>query len=51
MNGWAVVVTAVLIVSMAPAFLGLIVTLPIRGHTTWHLYKKCVVIPEEEAVS
>ncbi|MHA7774829.1 DUF2189 domain-containing protein [Roseibium sp. M-1] len=47
MIGWAFVVTAVLIVSMAPAFLGLVVTLPILGHTTWHLYKKCVVLPEE----
>lgn len=46
MIGWAFVVTAVLIVSMAPAFLGLIVSLPILGHTTWHLYKKCVEIPE-----
>ncbi|MBO6856390.1 MAG: DUF2189 domain-containing protein [Roseibium sp.] len=47
MIGWAFVVTAVLIVSMAPAFLGLVVSLPILGHTTWHLYKKCVEIPEE----
>ncbi|MCK7614046.1 DUF2189 domain-containing protein [Roseibium sediminicola] len=47
MIGWAFVVTAVLIVSMAPAFLGLIITLPILGHTTWHLYKKCVEIPKE----
>lgn len=46
MIGWALVVTALLIVSMAPAFLGLIVTLPILGHTTWHLYKKCVATPE-----
>ncbi len=46
MIGWAFVVTAVLIVSMAPAFLGLVVSLPILGHTTWHLYKKCVEIPE-----
>jgi uncharacterized membrane protein len=47
MIGWAFVVTAVLIVSMAPAFLGLIVTLPVLGHTTWHLYKKCVETPKE----
>lgn len=46
MIGWAFVVTAVLIVSMAPAFLGLIVTLPVLGHTTWHLYRKCVAAPE-----
>jgi uncharacterized membrane protein len=47
MIGWAFVVTAVLIVSMAPAFLGLVVSLPILGHTTWHLYKKCVEIPDD----
>ncbi len=49
MIGWALVVTALLIVSMVPAFLGLIVVLPVLGHTTWHLYKKCVVIPEESS--
>ncbi|WP_371932859.1 DUF2189 domain-containing protein [Roseibium sp. MMSF_3544] len=46
MIGWALVVTALLIVSMVPAFLGLIVVLPVLGHTTWHLYKKCVVLPK-----
>jgi len=49
MIGWAFTVTALLIVSMAPAFLGLIVTLPVLGHTTWHLYKKCVEMPGETA--
>ncbi len=49
MIGWALVVTALLIVSIVPAFLGLIVVLPVLGHTTWHLYKKCVVIPEESS--
>ncbi|WP_428640808.1 DUF2189 domain-containing protein [Roseibium sp.] len=49
MIGWAFVVTAVLVVSMIPAFLGLIATLPILGHTTWHLYRKCVEAPEEAA--
>ncbi|WP_289035322.1 DUF2189 domain-containing protein [uncultured Roseibium sp.] len=42
MIGWAIVVTISLIVSIAPAFAGLVITLPILGHTTWHLYKKCV---------
>ncbi|PVB59386.1 DUF2189 domain-containing protein [Labrenzia sp. 011] len=48
MIGWAFVVTALLIVSMVPAFIGLVVTLPILGHTTWHLYRKCVVIPAQD---
>ncbi|WP_150525181.1 DUF2189 domain-containing protein [Roseibium sediminis] len=45
MIGWAFVVTIVLIASMIPAFLGLVITLPILGHTTWHLYRKCVEPP------
>lgn len=42
MVGWGLLITLVLIVSMAPAFLGLLVTLPVLGHTTWHLYKRVV---------
>lgn len=42
MIGWAAAIVAVLIVSAMPAFLGLIVTLPILGHTTWHLYRRIV---------
>jgi len=49
MIGWAFVVTGILIVSMLPAFLGLVISLPILGHTTWHLYKKCVASPEDMA--
>ena len=49
MIGWALVVTVTLIISMAPAFAGLVITLPILGHTTWHLYKKCVAPPEDAA--
>ncbi len=30
-------------VAMVPAFLGLLLALPILGHATWHLYKKLVV--------
>lgn len=43
MLGWAVIVVVVLVVSTLPLFLGLLVTLPILGHTTWHLYRKLVV--------
>ncbi len=42
MLGWAAVISVTILVSMAPAFLGLIVTLPILGHTTWHLYQRAV---------
>jgi uncharacterized membrane protein len=37
MLGWAAILSVTLLVSMVPAFLGLIVTLPVLGHTTWHL--------------
>ncbi|MBD8892308.1 DUF2189 domain-containing protein [Roseibium litorale] len=50
MIGWAGIVTVTLMLSMAPAFLGLIVTLPVLGHTTWHLYRKCVE-PEAAAAT
>jgi len=42
MIGWAVVVVVLLIVSALPFFLGLLVTLPVLGHTTWHLYRRVV---------
>lgn len=43
MIGWAAVVVLLLIVSALPYFLGLIVTLPVLGHATWHLYRRIVV--------
>jgi len=39
---WAVTVVAFLVVGMLPAFLGLMVVLPILGHATWHIYKAAV---------
>ncbi|MEM1378259.1 MAG: DUF2189 domain-containing protein [Pseudomonadota bacterium] len=43
MIGWGVLVTLAVMLSMIPAFLGLLVTLPVLGHATWHIYKKAVV--------
>ncbi|SFK13733.1 DUF2189 domain-containing protein [Bradyrhizobium sp. Gha] len=43
MIGWAAVTVALLAVSAIPYFLGLVVTLPVLGHTTWHLYRRIVV--------
>lgn len=48
MLGWALVIAAVLVVSVLPFFLGLIVTLPVLGHATWHLYRRAIA-PEAEA--
>jgi len=39
---WAAIITVTMLLSMVPAFLGLIFTLPILGHTTWHLYQRAV---------
>ncbi len=46
MLGWAAVITVTMLLSLAPAFLGLIFTLPILGHTTWHLYQRAVLPTE-----
>lgn len=35
-------VTVLAIVAMLPAFLGLLVVLPVLGHATWHLYRRAI---------
>jgi len=35
-------VTAGLVLGSIPAFVGLIVVMPVLGHATWHLYRKLV---------
>ncbi len=47
MLGWAAIISITVLLSLVPAFLGLIFTLPILGHTTWHLYQRAV--PPAEA--
>lgn len=37
---WGVVVSGLALVSLLPAFLGLLVVFPVLGHATWHLYKR-----------
>lgn len=44
---WAALVSVALLLSLVPAFLGLIFTLPILGHTTWHLYQRAVQPAQE----
>lgn len=39
---WAAIIAVTMLASLVPAFLGLIFTLPILGHTTWHLYRRAV---------
>jgi uncharacterized membrane protein len=45
MLGWGVVVTLAILAACVPFFLGVIIILPILGHTTWHLYRKAVRFP------
>lgn len=39
---WAAIIAAGVVVAMLPAFLGLVIVLPVLGHATWHLYRKTV---------
>ena len=42
---WAGVIAVTLFAAMLPAFLGLLVVLPVLGHATWHLYRRAVSDP------
>jgi uncharacterized membrane protein len=42
MIGWAAVIVVLLVASAMPYFLGLLLTLPVLGHATWHLYRRIV---------
>ncbi|MBV9559900.1 MAG: DUF2189 domain-containing protein [Bradyrhizobium sp.] len=42
MIGWAAVIVLLLVVSSLPYFLGLVITVPVLGHATWHLYRRIV---------
>lgn len=44
---WGAIISITMLLSLLPAFLGLIFTLPILGHTAWHLYQRAVA-PNEE---
>ena len=43
---WAAIISVTILLSLVPAFLGLIFTLPILGHTTWHLYQRAGPLAE-----
>lgn len=44
---WAVIIGVHLALSLVSLFAGLIIVLPILGHTTWHIYRKAVAPAEE----
>ena len=39
---WGLVVAGGLLLGSIPAFLGLVIVVPVLGHATWHLYRKLV---------
>ena len=39
---WGLVVAGALVIGSIPAFVGLIIVIPVLGHATWHLYRKLV---------
>ncbi len=43
---WGIFIAAMLILSMIPAFLGLLIALPVLGHASWHLYS-AIRIPDD----
>lgn len=40
---WGFIIATSLFAAMLPAFLGLLVVLPVLGHATWHLYRRAVI--------
>lgn len=45
MVAWAAFIGTTLALAMIPAFLGLLVVLPVLAHATWHLYRRAVGAP------
>ncbi|MEM1078739.1 MAG: DUF2189 domain-containing protein [Pseudomonadota bacterium] len=39
---WGALVGGLLVIGMIPAFLGLLIVLPLLGHATWHLYQRLI---------
>ncbi len=39
---WGLIVAAGLVLGSIPAFLGLVIVMPVLGHATWHLYRRLV---------
>jgi uncharacterized membrane protein len=40
---WGIIIGGGLVIGSIPFFVGLIIVLPVLGHSTWHLYRKMVV--------
>jgi uncharacterized membrane protein len=42
---WGLLVVVALVLGAVPCFIGLVVVLPVLGHSTWHLYRRIVRPP------
>lgn len=42
MGEWALIIAVLIFAGMVPFFLGLVVVLPVLGHSTWHLYRAVI---------
>ncbi|GIX12098.1 MAG: membrane protein [Paracoccaceae bacterium] len=42
MLAWAALIAVLMFLALLPAFLGLMVVLPVLGHASWHLYARAV---------
>ena len=47
---WAALIVALTGIGLATALVGLVVTMPVIGHATWHAYRDCVEWGPERAV-
>ena len=44
---WAALIVFLVVVGMIPGLIGLVVTLPVIGHATWHAYRDIVVFDQD----
>jgi uncharacterized membrane protein len=43
MLGWGMLIALLTFLAMLPAFLGLLLVMPLLGHASWHLYRRAVL--------
>jgi uncharacterized membrane protein len=43
---WAVLIVAMVVIGVGTAYVGLIITMPILGHATWHAYRDLIDTPK-----
>ena len=46
---WGALITAIIVLSLLPFFLGLLITGPVIGHATWHAYRHIVPMSTDDA--